>query len=196
MSVEQAVRSRPTRILASVALGIAASISLLVLGPSNHAQGSGSCQIHTQDGGSGQNFYYDPDDWKTTYYGHERGDYIEMRNCGDTVWAGQGPDQVHGATGNDYVNGQDGNDSSGSCDGISFCGKLFGGNDDDVITGGMGNDGLDDSDAGGDVDDLYANEDDDTLHADDGDGLDALQGGTGIDTCYRDAGDSVGVDCP
>lgn len=55
----------------------------------------------------------------------------------DTIYGGDGHDDIEGHDGNDTLYGEDGNDEIDGGDGVD---TIYGGNDDDTISGGYGND--------------------------------------------------------
>jgi Ca2+-binding RTX toxin-like protein len=133
-----------------------------------------------------QTSYTDAPGYSRTLYLHDRGDKAEMGDCSDTVYAGQGPDEIHGATDADFIYGQDGHDRPSDCDGF-ICGKLFGGAGYDRVEGGSGGDHVDDSQAGSDQDSLHGNEGSDFVNAKDGDPNDFVYGGADFDDCEWDS---------
>ncbi|VAV97404.1 Alkaline phosphatase, partial [hydrothermal vent metagenome] len=122
----------------------------------------------------------------------------------DTVYAGDGDDQISGFAGDDLLDGGAGNDQ---IDGGAGNDYVYGGDGDDALTGGLGDDrlyGRDGSDTirGGDGDDGIWGDTgpnqsgDDILYGDAGDdrfwgglGNDRIYGGQGRDRIYAHEGD-------
>lgn len=123
--------------------------------------------------------------------GSEFADQITNSNHGvtsgvDTIYAGDGDDNISGLDGNDLLYGEGGNDD------------LYGGHDSDTLYGGTGNDTLSGAQDG---DTLYGGDGNDTLYAESlsfhddtnteflygGNGDDLIYGADGVDTIHGDA---------
>lgn len=90
---------------------------------------------------------------------------VLVRSDNDTLFGGEGADELHGRSGNDLLYGNNGHDD------------LHGGSGDDALYGGSGSDKL------------YGNSGDDTLHG--GQQDDTLNGNNGNDALYGDSGDDT-----
>ena len=116
--------------------------------------------------------FMSPEVSRIRFYGKDGDDlFSNLTSISNSLFGGNGNDELNAGGGNNYISGQAGNDS------------LNGGNGNDTLVGSFGNDELD---AGGGNDKADGGAGHDTIEG--GGGNDTLKGGAGSDDIEGDAG--------
>lgn len=121
-------------------------------------------------------------------------DFVEGRNCHDTVNGGEQGDNVGGDAGEDVMKGQAHNERPNQC-GPFACGRVSGGTGNDTVYGNDGADLVLDNIGENDIDGVSGGDGDDETDTDGGEGDDINDGGPGQDDCHYDLGDTK-ISCP
>lgn len=143
----------------------------------------GSVNAIEVNGRSGDDFFNNNTDIRSTFYGHNGNDRALGGRGSDTFFGGDGDDFFFGRQGIDTAFGWNGNDRLFGSDGDDL---LDGQSGDDFLIGGAGDDNL----LGGDGRDrIFGFDGDDVLAG--GDGNDFIAGGSGDDLLRGDQGNDV-----